>query len=120
MNRPYLALVIVAALSVSAARGLPGDPAGSADLAGILERMLRFGVVVSGALALRALWRGRETARRLTAEWATCVIGFVALQDLMPGYVRPGVGDRLVMMALITAVVTAAVWRVPRRLPFIG
>ncbi|MCA2990025.1 hypothetical protein [Gemmatimonas sp.] len=62
-----------------AARGLPDDPAVSADVAGIFARALRFGVVGSGALALRALWQERETARRMTARWAACVVGFVGL-----------------------------------------
>ena len=116
VNRPYLSLGIVTTLTAAAARGLSGDPADHVDLAATVEAALRFIVVIVGGVALRALWQGHETARRWTAAWAALVLVIVSAQDVLAGYFRTGLSDRLLVTVLISVVVMTAVWQVPRRL----
>lgn len=117
MRRPYFSLFIVSMLTVAAARGGASGASGSASLAETLETALRLGVIATGGRSIHDLWRQSERAYRHAVMWAVCVLLLLSVQDMSAGYLRPGLGGRLVATALISAVLASAVWpiRVHRR-----
>ncbi len=112
VNRPYFSLIVATVLTVVAARG--GQDAASlyTNFGDTLDVAMRLGLLVVGALAVRAMWQGRETARRLTGVWAVLVVTLVTAQDIAVGLFRTGAIERLLVTALLAAVVCAVTWRV--------
>ena len=112
MNRPYFSLGVVAFLTLNALRGTIDLPALADGQA--LAAFLRAALIVTGALALRALWQGRRDAARMTAVWALLALGMVVAQDAAVGYARAGLADRLLATSLFAFVVGSAAWRARR------
>ncbi len=112
INRPYLSMIVVLTMTVAAARGMSTVAPADAAATAALETALRLALIVSGALAVRAMWQRRSDAYKLTRAWAGLVLVFLLAQELVVGFVRSGLESRLWAIGLIALVVGTIVWRV--------
>lgn len=104
MKRPYLAIIVVAFMTLQTLMGGGLIEFASDSLQSWTNLVLRFAVGVLGLQAGRAMWYSRPFAREITFAWAGAVLAHVVLSDVFAGFTREGLPQRLGATAMIAAV----------------
>ncbi len=104
MKRPYLAIIVVAFITLQTLMGGGLTEFASDSVQAWTNLVLRFAVGVLGLQAGRAMWHGRPSARAVTFAWAGAVLAHVVMSDVFAGFTREGLPQRLGATVLIAAV----------------
>jgi len=116
VNRSYIALFVITSMSLSTARGIADDGPPLIGTGGAIEQAFSLSILMVGLVALRAIWQRRASPRRIVAFWASLVLGLLIAQDVVAGFLRDGLPDRLFATGAVSFVLFAVVWLVSRHL----
>ncbi len=111
MRRPYLAIIVVAFMTLQTLMGGGLTEFASDSVQAWTNLVLRFVVGVLGLQAGRAMWHGRAFAREVTFAWAAAVLTHVVMSDVFAGFTREGLSQRLFATAMIAAVLVLVTLR---------
>jgi peptidoglycan/LPS O-acetylase OafA/YrhL len=111
VTRSYLSLTVVALVTARALNGDGGVLPSDLSVDSVWGSIIRLALFLIGVLAVGAMWQGRASARQLTGLWAALVLGLLVSQDVLVGFFRPGLAERLAATALFGLILGAVVWR---------
>ena len=114
MHRTVNGFVIITIVAFGTLRALLTASASAASAPTLVTLSLLL-VASLGAFAVRAMLKDATSARTLVTAWAMSVLGYVVASDMVMGFLRPGVGERLLATSLVAALLAVVVLSVPTR-----